>query len=88
MNNYEKAMVLLKNGVARKHYTFDESGYILLDLGGEYVGYISPFCRYVEVANGGIHCSYGNIDLDNMSVFDRANRKRYTFPIKKWGDKK
>lgn len=86
MTNYEKALVLLDEGVARKHYTFEETGYIILDLGEEYVGYISPFCKYVEVANGGIHCSYGNIDLHEMSVFDRAKRRCYTFPIKKWGE--
>lgn len=85
MENYEKAKVLLKKGVAREHYTFKSTGYIVLDLGGQYVGYISPFCTYVEVANGGIHCSYGNIDLDKMMVFDRSNRPRYNLPIKKWG---
>ncbi len=85
MTNYEKALKLLNEGVAKKHYTFESTGYIILDLGGEYVGYISPFCKHVEVANGGIHCSYGNIDLDKMTVFDRSNRQRYNFPIKKWG---
>ena len=85
MTNYQKAQVLLKDGVAREHCTFKKSGYIILDLGGEYVGYISPFCNHVEVANGGIHCSFGNIDLSKMMVFDISNRPRYNFSIKKWG---
>lgn len=84
MTNYEKAMLLLKNGIAREHYTFNKSGYIILDLGEEYVGYISPFCNYVEVTNGNVHIGYGNIDLDEMTMFDTSNRHRYDRPIKKW----
>ena len=86
MTNYEKAMALLKSGVAREHYTFKNTRYIMLDLGGEYVGYISPFSKYVEVANGGIHYSYGDIDLNNMTVLDSSNRRKYSRPIKKWED--
>lgn len=85
MTNYEKAKYLLKKGIARKHYTYDFSEYIMLDLGGEYVGYISPYSKYVQVANGCIHYSYGDIDLQNMMVLDSANRRKYNRPIKKWG---
>ncbi len=88
MTNYEKAKYLLKNGVAREHYTFKKSGYIIIDLGGEYVGYISPFCKCVEVSSGGIHIGYGNIDLDKMMVLDNSNRHRYDRPIKKWAVEK
>ena len=84
--NYEKALKLLNDGIASKHWSYDQTGYIILDLGGQYVGYISPFCMYVEVSNGCIHSSYGNIDLDNMMVLDTSNRHRYNLPIKKWED--
>ena len=86
MTNYEKAVKLLNKGIASKHWSYDQTGYIILDLGGQYLGYISPFSMYVEVANGGIHSSYGNIDLDNMMVFDRSNRDKYNLQIKKWED--
>lgn len=88
MNNYEKAMYLLNRGVAREHYTFKKSGYIIINLGDEYVGYISPFCRCVVVSNGGIHIGYGNIDLDKMMVLDNSNRHCYDRPIKKWAVEK
>ena len=86
MTNYEKAVKLLNKGIASKHYTYEQTGYIILDLGGQYVGYISPFCRHVDVANGGIHIGYGNIDIDKMMVFDMSNREKYNFPINKWED--
>ena len=68
-----------------EHYTFNKSGYIIIDLGGDCVGYISSFCNYVEITNGGVHLGYGNIDLENMMVLDTANRHRYDRLIKKWG---
>lgn len=85
MNNYEKTMVLLNSCIARKHYTFNDTGYICIELSDEYCGYISPFCNYVEITDGGVHLGYGNIDLDNMMVLDTANRHRYVRLIKKWG---
>lgn len=42
LSNYEKAMALLNKGIAEKHYTFKSTGYIVLDLGGAYAGYVSP----------------------------------------------
>lgn len=86
MTNYEKACKLLNMGVAKKHYTYDETACIVLDLGGIYAGYISPHDKYVDVASNGSHDSLGNIDLDNMSVLDVSNRHRYDRPIKKWED--
>ena len=88
MTNYEKAQELLKKGIAKKHYTFDnrKTGCIVIDLGGSFVGFISPYDKFVDVAQGGEHVSYGNIDLDKMNVFDMSNREKYNLPIKKWED--
>lgn len=76
MTNYEKAQELLKKGIAKKHYTFDneKTGCIVIDLGGS----------FVDVAQGGEHVSYGVIDLEDMMVLDISNRPRYNLPIKKW----
>lgn len=84
MTNYEKAMQLLNDGIAEKHYTFDKTGYIVIDLGGTYVGFIQPSYKYVDVASCGTHVSYGIIDLEDMMVLDTSNRHRYNLPIKKW----
>lgn len=86
MTNYEKAMQLLNDGIAKKHYIFDKTGCIVLDLGGAYAGYISPDDKYVDVASNGSHDFFGNIDLYRMSVLDVSNRHRYNLPIKKWED--
>ena len=42
MTNYEKALELLNRGMADKHHTFNDTGYLTIDLGGAYAGYISP----------------------------------------------
>lgn len=88
MTNYEKAQELLKKGIAKKHYTFESgnTGCIVIDLGGTFVGFITRYDKYVDVANGGIHIGCGNIDLDKMMVFDVSNREKYNFPINKWED--
>lgn len=86
MTNYEKAMQLLKDGIAKKHYTFSQTRCIVLDLGGVYAGYISPIDKYVEIGSLGGHDFYGNIDLYRMSVVDVSNRNRYSLSIKKWED--
>lgn len=86
MTNYEKAMQLLNEGIAKKHYTFAKTVCIVLDLGGVHAGYISPIDKYVEVGSLGSHDFFGNIDLDRMSVLDTSNRHRYDRPIKKWED--
>lgn len=84
MTNYEKACKLLNMGVAKKHYTFVKTGCIVLDLGGAYVGCISPSVKYVDVASFGSHDFFGNIDLEEMMVLDISNRHCYNLPIKKW----
>lgn len=86
MTNYEKASQLLNDGIAKKHYTFAETGCIVLDLGGVYAGFISAIDKYVDVASIGSHDFFGNIDLEDMMVLDVSNRHRYNLPIKKWED--
>lgn len=48
MTNYEKALELLDRGMANKHHTFNDTGYLFIDLGGAYGGYISPNDKNVE----------------------------------------
>lgn len=88
MTNYEKAQELLNKGIAKKHYSFDsgKTGCIIIDLGGEFVGFISSYDKFVDVAQCGEHVSYGVIDLGDMMVLDISNRNRYNLPIKKWED--
>ena len=77
MNNYEKALELVKKGIANKHYTFKNTGYIVIDLGENWVGYISPKNRYVDVAKNNVHVGHGNIDLERMMVVDASHRSDY-----------
>ena len=88
MTNYEKALELLNRGIAKKHYTFDskKTGCIVIDLGESFVGFISPYDKFVDVAQSGEHVSYGVIDLEDMMVLDTSNRHRYNLHIKKWED--
>lgn len=88
MTNYEKAQELLKKDIAKKHYTYDvgKTGCIIIDLGGAFVGFISKYDKFVDVAHGGEHVSYGIIDLEDMMVLDASNRDRYNFTINKCGD--
>ena len=76
-NNYEKAMQLVDRGIAMRHYTFKGTGYIVLDLGGSYVGYISPKNEYVDVAQNNVHVAYGDIDLNRMMIYDASHRPDY-----------
>lgn len=84
MSNYEKALNLLNEGIAKEHYTFKSTGYIVLDLGGAYAGYASPREEYVDVVKNNEHIGYGNIDLEESMVRDTSNRYGYDRPIKKW----
>lgn len=36
MTNYEMALELLNRGMADKHHTFNDTGYLIIDLGGPY----------------------------------------------------
>ena len=49
MTNYELALELLDKGMADKHHTFNDTGYLIIDLGGPYGGYISPNDKNVEI---------------------------------------
>ena len=77
MTNYEKALKLVDEGFAKKHYTFNKTGYVFIDLGGRWGGYISPKDKYVEVTIDNTHIGYGNIDLDKMMVMDASHRPNY-----------
>ena len=77
MDNYEKALELVKKGFASKHFTFDKTGYVFIDLGGEWGGYISPKEEFVEVVLNNVHVGHGNIDLNKMMVFDASHRPDY-----------
>lgn len=88
MTNYEKALKLLDDGIAKKHYTYEsgKTGCIVIDLGDSFVGFITRHDEFVDVAQGCVHVSYGIIDLEGMMVLDISNRHRYNLPIKKWED--
>ena len=88
MTNYEKALQLLNDGIAKKHYTFHsgKTGCIIINLGGSFVGFISSYDKFVDVAQDGEHISYGVIDLEDMMVLDTSNRNRYNLSIKKRKD--
>ena len=82
MTNYEMALELLDRGMADKHHTFNNTGYLIIDLGGAYAGYISPNDKNVEIAKYNEHIGYGVIDMDKMVVHDTANR--FELPIEKY----
>ena len=75
--NYEKALKLVDEGFACKHSTFKDTGYIFIDLGGAWGGYISPKEDFVEVVLNNVHVGHGNIDLDRMMVLDADHRPDY-----------
>ena len=75
--NYEKALKLVDKGFACKHSTFKDTGYIFIDLGGRWGGYISPKDKYVEVTIDNVHVGHGNIDLDRIMVLDVDHRPDY-----------
>ena len=77
MDNYEKALKLVNRGFASKHSTFDKTGYVFIDLGGRWGGYISPKEDFVEVVLNNVHVGHGNIDLDRMMVLDASHRPDY-----------
>ena len=77
MTNYEKALELVKKGIAKKYSTFHGIEYIFIDLGGRWGGYILPEDQYVEVTIDNLHVGLGNIDLDKMMVLDASHRPDY-----------
>ena len=83
MTNYEKALELVDEGFASKHSTFKDTGYIFIDLGGRWGGYISPKDKYVEITIDNLHIGNGNIDLDKMMVLDTSHRLDYNRHIVK-----
>ena len=77
MTNYEKALKLVNKGFASKHSTFKDTGYIFIDLGGAWGGYISPKEEFVEVILNNVRVGNGNIDLDRLMVLDASHRLGY-----------
>lgn len=77
MTNYEKALKLVDEGMVIKHSTFDKTGYIFIDLGGDWAGYISPKNTFVDVTVNNVHVAHGNIDLDKLMVIDASHRPDY-----------
>ena len=77
MDNYEKALKLVNKGYASKHFTFKNTGYVFIDLGGAWGGYISPKEEYVEVTRNNVHVGRGNIDIDKLMVLDASHRPDY-----------
>ena len=86
MTNYEKAVELMNKGLASKHPTFKDTGYIFIDLGGRWGGYILPKDKYVEITIDNLPVAYGNIDLDKLMVFDADHRHNYDRHIEKIKD--
>ena len=68
MTNYEMALELLDRGMADKHHTFNDTGYLIIELGG-------------AITKNNEHIGYGVIDMDKMAVHDTANR--FKLPIEK-----
>ena len=75
MTNYEKAIQLVDEGFARKYSK--DTGYIFIDLGGRWGGYILPKDKYVEITIDNLPVGLGNIDLDKMMVMDVNHRPDY-----------
>ena len=86
MTNYEKALELVKKGIAKKHFTFKDTGCIFIDLGGRWGGYILPKDGYIDVAINNVHVAHGNIDLDRLMVLDASHRPDYDRHIEKIKD--
>lgn len=84
MSNYEKAVELMNKGFARKHDTFNKTGYLVLNLGEAWVGYIGPKDVYVDVALNNTHIGHSDIDLDKMMAVDASHRPDYDRSIEKW----
>ena len=83
MTNYEKAVELMNKGLASKHPTFKDTGYIFIDLGGRWGGYILPKDKYVEITIDNLPVAYGNIDLDKLMVMDVDHSPDYDRHIEK-----
>lgn len=78
MTEYEKA---IKTGMAEEHYSFKDTGIVILNLGEDFCGYVYPDQKTVEVTHGNQVVWYGNISDDLKSVeCTRHNRIRTIEP--------
>lgn len=63
MKNYELAKKLVEKGIAEKHNTFNDTGIIIIDLGGNYCGYADPCKKCIEITGS----SNSVVDRGNLS---------------------
>jgi hypothetical protein len=66
--NYNKALELLNMGRAQKHYSYDDTGIITIDLDGNRCGYADPNKSYIEITYGNTLVWYGNISDDKKTI--------------------
>lgn len=76
--NYEKARTLLASGIAEKHYTYDQTGIISMNLGGKYWGYVGSgrADEYVVVCKDNSVQFYGNVS-DDLRCVDGTRNNRH-----------
>lgn len=61
MRNYVKATEMLSKGIAHRHYTFEETGIIIINLNNPFYGIAYPNHNYIDVVGS------------SNSVVDRGN---------------
>lgn len=68
MNNYEKAMKLVVKSFAGKHYTFNKTGYLVLNLGKTWFNITdkSVFIRQIDF-----------ITFDQVCIYRRYTNERF-----------
>ena len=81
MKNYELAKKLVEKGIAEKHNTFNDTGIIIIDLGGVYCGYADPCKKYIEITGASNSVvNRGNI-TDDLTQVIGAGR---TYNVQAW----
>lgn len=85
---YSKANYLLEKGIAKKHYSFDETGIIIINLelyndpdNDEFCGYVGPG-GVIEVTRNNTVWGFGHIRIDD-NIVECGTTK---FKIKRWED--
>ena len=81
MTNYEKAKILLDDGVAEKHYSYDYAGVIVINLEEDLCGYAYPKEKRSEVVKNGSCIWHGDIS-DDLKKIIRKDLKE--FDILQW----
>lgn len=85
--DYEKATMLLEKGIAKKHYSFKQTGIIVINLvpenqtdNDDFCGYIAPDDCAVEITKNNRVWGYGYIMINDNIV----KCGPVSFSIKKW----